>query len=129
MGFRKNAFAIVFDVSEGKNNTASVRLAISRKRKDTEPPVYDQEFGGYCTFIGNAKAKAEKLKEKDRIRLGEVDVTNWYNKEKGETYTTFKVFDFEFCDDIKSTSDTTKESKVAEDNTEEGEPDEERLPF
>ncbi|MBE7018444.1 MAG: hypothetical protein E7413_00985 [Ruminococcaceae bacterium] len=129
MGFRKNAFAIVFDVSEGKNKTKSVRLAISRKRKDTDPPVYEQEFGGYCTFIGNANAKAEKLKERDSIRLGEVDVTNWYNKEKNKTYTTYKVFDFEFCDEFTSSSSTPKKTEDVENETEEGEPEEERLPF
>lgn len=128
MGFRKDSYAKVFGISEGKYNTMSVRLAISRKRKDVDPPKYEQEFSGFCTFIGNAKAKAEKLREGDRIRLGDIDVTNNYDKEKDFTYHTYKVFDFEFVDDVENS--TTEKTGVQPDgNPEDGESDEERLPF
>ena len=49
-------------------------------------------------FIGEARAKAERLKERDRIRLGDVDVTRRYDKEKNKEYYTFKVFSFEMAD-------------------------------
>ena len=75
----------------------NVRLSISRKNKDTGE--YEDEFSGFCMFIGAAKAKAEKLKERDRIKLGDVDVTRRYDKEKQREYYTFKVFDFEMADD------------------------------
>jgi len=137
MGFRKDAWASVWSVEEGRGNTMKVRISTSRKRKDTEE--YEQDFSGFCTFIGNAKAKAEKLKPKDRIKLGDVDVTTWYNKEKGVEYVTYKVFDFETSNDA-GTSDTaekpakksTKSSKKSsglEDAVEDGDVEEDNLPF
>ena len=74
----------------------NVRLSISRKNRDTGE--YEDEFSGFCMFIGEARAKAEKLKERDRIRLGDVDVTRRYDREKNKEYYTFKVFSFEPAD-------------------------------
>ncbi len=95
MGFRNGAFASVWSVEPGKGNFTKVRLSISRKNKDGQ---YEQDFAGYCTFISQAHAKAARLKEKDRIKLGDVDVSNLYDKEKQKEYVNFKVFDFEMAD-------------------------------
>lgn len=132
MGFRTNSWASVWSVEEGKGNTMKVRLSTSRKNKETNE--YEQDFSGFCTFIGNAKAKAEKLKPKDRIKLGDVDVTTWYSKEKCVEYTTYKVFDFETSNDTDNTSKATnsakgKKSSGLEDVVEEGDVDEDNLPF
>lgn len=133
MGFRKDAWASVWSVEEGRGNTMKVRISTSRKKKDTDE--YEQDFSGFCTFIGNAKAKAEKLKPKDRIKLGDVDVTTWYNKEKGVEYITYKVFDFETSNDAASndssanTTTSTKKSSGLEDIVEDGDMDESKLPF
>ena len=127
MGFRLNNWASVWSVEEGRGNTMKVRLSTSRKKKDTDE--YEQDFSGFCTFIGNAKVKAEKLKPKDRIKLGDVDVTTWYNKEKGVEYVTYKVFDFETSDGAGSTSapagaqKTAKKSSGLEDEVEDGDMD------
>ena len=136
MGFRKGAYASCWSVEEGRGNTMKVRLSTSRKNKDGE---YEQDFSGFCTFIGTAKAKAEKLKEKDRIRLGDVDVTTWYNKEKGVEYVTYKVFDFEMAnakDGATQQSDAPAPKKTAKatkksalDELEDGGVDEDDLPF
>ena len=96
MGFRAGSFATVWSVEPGKGNFTNVRLSISRKNKDTDQ--YEDEFSGFCMFIGEARAKAEKLKERDRIKLGDVDVTRRYDKEKQKEYYTFKVFSFEMAD-------------------------------
>ncbi len=96
MGFRAGSFATVWSVEPGKGNFTNVRLSISRKNKDTDQ--YEDEFSGFCMFIGEARAKAEKLKERDRIKLGDVDVTRRYDKEKQKEYYTFKVFSFEAAD-------------------------------
>lgn len=139
MGFRKDAWASVWSVEEGRGNTMKVRLSTSRKIKGTED--YEQDFSGFCTFIGNAKAKAEKLKPKDRIKLGDVDVTTWYNKEKGVEYITYKVFDFETSGSNQVTKTTskkttstkgktgTKKSSGLEDIIEDGDVEEDNLPF
>lgn len=136
MGFRSGSWASVWSVEEGRGNTMKVRLSTSRKNKETDE--YEQDFSGFCTFIGTAKAKAEKLKAKDRIKLGDVDVTTWYNKEKGVEYITYKVFDFETSNGsgssealAKSTKSTksVKKSSGLEDTVEDGDVEEDNLPF
>lgn len=131
MGFRKDAYATVWGVEEGRGNTMKVRLSTSHKKKDSNE--YEQDFSGFCTFIGTAKAKAEKLKEKDRIKLGDVDVTTWYSKDKGVEYVTYKVFDFEPVSnggdtEPKNTKKSSKKSAL-EDNAEDGDVSEDNLPF
>lgn len=125
MGFKKDAYATCWSVKEGKGNSLRVRLSVSRKNKEGE---YEQDFSGFCTFIGTAKVKAERLKPKDRIKLGDVDVSTWYNKEKGVEYVTYKVFDFEMADahDTPSSSSNKLDSV---DNPEEGDNDEDDCPF
>lgn len=133
MGFRTGSWASVWSVEEGRGNTMKVRLSTSRKNKETNE--YEQDFSGFCTFIGTAKAKAEKLKPKDRIKLGDVDVTTWYNKEKGVEYVTYKVFDFETSDGSGNSDASTKNAKSAkkssglEDTVEDGDVEEDNLPF
>lgn len=136
MGFRKDAWASVWSIEEGRGNTMKVRISTSRKKKDSED--YEQDFSGFCTFIGTAKAKAERLKPKDRIKLGDVDVTTWYNKEKGVEYVTYKVFDFETSNSsgssdapVKSTKNakSTKKYSGLEDTVEDGDVEEDNLPF
>ena len=98
MGFRAGAWATVWEVTEGERST-KVRLTVSRK---VDEGVYEQDFGGYCTFIGNAKAKAAKLRAKDRIRLEGVDVSNRYDKEKNKEFVTYKVFDYKTADEARA---------------------------
>ena len=78
-----------------KGNTTKVRLSSSRKNKITGE--YEQDFSGFCTFIGNAHTKASQLKPKDRIRIGECDVSTSYNKETKKEYVNYAVFDFEMA--------------------------------
>ena len=131
MGFRKGAWATVFDVRDGKGNFKSVRIAISRKNKDGE---YENDFSGYVTFFGTAAAKADRLKERDRIQLGDVDVGNFYDKEKNITYTNYKVFDFDYADEAGSSAPAgagkgNPKANFDVDAGTEGENDEDGLPF
>ncbi len=96
MGFRPGSFATIWSVEPGTGNFSKVRMSISRKNKDTG--VYEDEFSGFVMFIGEAHAKAGRLKERDRIKLGDVDVTRRYDKEKNREYYNFKVFSFDMAD-------------------------------
>lgn len=97
MGFRKDTFATVWEVEPVSDLITRGRISISRKNKQTG--AYEQDFGGYVKFIGSAAAKkAAQLKEKDRIKIGDVDVSNTYDREKKVTYTDFKIFSFEMAD-------------------------------
>ncbi len=126
MGFRKESYATIWTVEAVSDTYTKARISISRKSKQTGE--YETDFSGFVSFVGTAVAKkAAKLKEKDRIRLGDVDVTNRYDKEKGVTYTNFKVFSFDMAD-----STQTQQSKSAtepQSHVDDGEVDDDRLPF
>lgn len=94
MGFRTGSYCKIWSVKPISNTLTSARISISRKNRQTDQ--YEQDFGGYVSFVGTAcAAKALRLREGDRVKLGDVDVTNRYDKEKNTTYTNFNVFSFE----------------------------------
>lgn len=94
MGFRQGAFAKIWSVEPKSDTNTQLRLSVSHKNK--ESGEYVQDFSGFVACVGTAAAKkAANLKEGDRIRLGDVDVTTTYNKEKNITYTNYKMFSFE----------------------------------
>ncbi len=123
MGFRTGAYAKVWSVESVSGTFTKVRLSVSRKDKTTGE--YTQDFGGFVSFLGTACAtKAARLKEGDRIRLGDVDVSNKYDKEKKVTYTNFNVFSFDMADETAPGGGNAAPQPAVDD----GEPDE-RLPF
>lgn len=94
MGFRKDAYATVWEVTPVSETMTKVRLSISKKNKQTDQ--YETDFSGFVAFVGAANAKnAAHLSEKERIKLGDVDVTTKYDKDKKITYTNFTTFSFE----------------------------------
>lgn len=101
MGFRNGAYASVFSVKKGTGNFYDVNLATSHKDKNGE---YNTDFRGFVRFIGDAgKVVAKYAGQSDkkpicRIKLGNVDTTNTYNKEKNVTYTNHVVFSCEMAD-------------------------------
>lgn len=124
MGFRTGAYCKVWKVDPVSDTATKLRVSISRKNKKTD--AYEQEFSGFISVVGSAAAaKAAKLKDGDRIKLGDVDVTTFYSKEKEREYTTFKVFSFETAD---GKGDHAPQKKAVDDG--EIEPDEDSdLPF
>ena len=126
MGFRKDSWATVWSVEPGKGNFTKVRLSVSRKNKETG--MYEQDFSGFCMFIGTAHAMASRLKERDRIQLGDIDVTTTFSKEHNKEFVDYKVFSFKMQDD---TADPVgMPSAPIASNPAEGEADEEtEMPF
>lgn len=128
MGFRKEAFATIWSVESTSDTLTKARISISRKNKQTGE--YDTDFSGFVGFVGTAAAKkAAVLKEKDRIRLGDVDVTNKYDKERNTTFTNFKIFSFEMAD--ASQNQQSQTATEPQTNVDSGEIDDSdsRLPF
>lgn len=122
MGFRTGSFAKIWEVVPKGDASTQLRLSISRKNKQTGE--YEQDFSGFVMAIGSAAAqKAAKLKEGDRIKLGDVDVTTKYDKEKKVTYTNYKLFSFELDGEAKTYVDD--QQPVVDD----GDVDDSRLPF
>lgn len=125
MGFRTGTFAKVWEVKPISDTNVQLRLSVSRKNKLTGE--YVQDFSGFVNAIGTAAAKkAGSLKEGDRIKLGDVDVTTKYDGEKKVTYTNFKLFSFELDGDTPATKSNNTEPQPSVDS---GEVDDSRLPF
>lgn len=108
MGFKNGGYATVFSVAKGNGgngNFYDVNLATSKKGSDGN---YATDFRGFARFIGNAAKAIAKYDGQNsrangnhpvtRIKLGEVEVTNSYNKENDRTYTNHLVYTFEFAD-------------------------------
>lgn len=124
MGFRKDAYATVWSVEPTSDTYTKVRISVSRKNKSTGE--YETDFSGFVSFVGTAAAKkAAQLKEKDRIRLGDVDVTTRYDKENGTSYTNYKVFSF----DPPAEKDIKPSDEPAQNPVDSGEVDDSALPF
>lgn len=101
MGFRTGAYAKCWSVEPKTDSITRLRISISKKSKATGE--YEQDFSGFVTVIGTAAAKnAAKLKEGDRIKLGDVDVSTSYDKERNKEYVNYKVFSFELADAANS---------------------------
>lgn len=125
MGFRKDSYAKVWSVETVSDTMTKIRISTSRKNKQTGE--YEQDFSGFVACVGSqAAAAAAALKEGDRIKLGDVDVTNKYDKEKKVTYTNFTVFSFDVESGGNSAAPQPAEPQPTVDS---GEVDDDRLPF
>ena len=126
MGFRTGAYAKVWEVTPMSDTSTKVRMSVSRKNKQSGE--YEQDFSGFVLAIGTAAAhKAAGLKEGDRIKLGDVDVSTKYDREKKVTYTNFKMFSFET--DGESSSSRPAPPDEPKPGVDDGELDDNRLPF
>ena len=127
MGFRTKNFCTVWEVESISDTNTKARISSSRKNKQTGE--YETDFSGFVNFIGTAAAKkAIGLKERDRIRLGDIDVTTKYDKEKKVTYTNYKVFSFETQEEVDSSA-TVQDDPAPKTPVDDGEIDDSRLPF
>ncbi len=132
MGFRQGGCMSVWSTEESKSgNTTKVRLSSSRKNKTTNE--YEQDFSGFCTFIGKAHNMAKNLRPRDRIKLLECDVGTNYDKVKQKEYVNYKVFDFEMVGGASgggsADGKTSASAKKTAFEVDSGEHDPDDLPF
>lgn len=133
MGFGTGAYATVWKIKQGNGNYTDVQLSTSYKNKQTNE--YETDFSRWCRFIGEAHTKAATLKERERIKLGDCNVSNRFDKEKNQEFFTFKVFSFESMTETGGNKPAPSKSvskKTAFDETGESieeEFDEENCPF
>lgn len=124
MGFRQGSYVTIWETEPISDTNTKARISVSRKNKQTGE--YETDFSGFVNFVGTAAAKkASLLKEKDRIRLGDIDVTTRYDKERGVTFTNYKIFSFETPDELNKPAPTNEPQPTVDS----GEVDDERLPF
>lgn len=130
MGFRKDAYATVWSVESINDVNTKCRISISRKNRQTGE--YEEDFSGFVSFFGSAAAKkALQLKERDRIKLGDVDVRSKYVKEKNTTYYNFNVYSFETQGEMNGGNSQGHSEQFQQNgrNVDDGEVDDSRLPF
>ena len=127
MGFRRGAYATVWSVEPVSDTMTKCRISIQRKDKQTG--AYTDEFSGFVSFFGTANAgEASLLKERNRIKLGDVDVRSKYDKEKRITYYNFSVFSFDKLSDGSSGGGYNSTPDISS-TLDDGDIDEDRLPF
>lgn len=127
MGFRKDAYCTVWSVDPVSDVQTKARISISRKNKQTGE--YEEDFSGFVSFFGTATAKkAATLKERDRIKLGDVDVHSKYDKAKNITYYNFNVYSFEVQNSAGGGRSGGAQPSSPQPTVDEGEM-EDRLPF
>lgn len=104
MGFKNNSFATLWNIDKNAQKLmeisekyADIRISISKKNNKDE---YETDFSGRVRCLGKAfeKIKELSLKEKDKIKLIEVETTAKYVKEKQQSYTNFLCWDLEIID-------------------------------
>ena len=132
MGFKNNAYATVWSVEPMSDVLTKARISISRKNKQTGN--YEDDFSAFVAFIGTTAAKnAAALKERDRIKLGEVECRTYYDKEKKITYHNFNVYSFEKADESNPTPRNRTDSEEFDPTNipevDNGDVDEEEYPF
>lgn len=113
MGFHNDGYATVWSVSKKSDTMTTVRLTTSRKNKNTDQ--YEQDFSGFVAFVGfDNAAKAMSLTERDRIKLGRVDVSNKYDKEKQREYINYTCFGFDLVSSSHAAENNVEEQKEIE---------------
>lgn len=119
MGLRAGAYANIWEVRPISDTMTKARISISRKDKNTG--TYVQDFGGFVVFVGTLAAKkAANLKERDRIKIGDIDISNRYDREKGVEYTDFKIFSFEMADEVDGGRQSPPPTKQTQFNADDG---------
>lgn len=96
MSFKVGGYLTVWEIEPVRETIVKARVTSSRKNKQTGE--YEDDFSGFVKFCGTATAaKALKLAPRDRIKLGDIEVTRRYDKEKKTDYTDFKIWSFEMA--------------------------------
>jgi len=99
MGFRSGVFCKCWSVESVTDTFTKGRISISRKNRQTDE--YEDEFSDFVMFCGSGAArKALSLQPGDRIKIGDVDVTRKYVKDKDKAYYNFKIFSFETQEEV-----------------------------
>lgn len=92
MGFGKNKWLKIWEVTKREENFTEVRVSSSRKNRDGE---YETDFSGFVRLVGDAHKAAKNIDEGDRIRIQACETTNTYDKAKDRTYWNCTVFKFD----------------------------------
>lgn len=79
--------------TEDKGKYVTGKVSSSRKDKQNEGQYINSNW--FCRFVGQCVGLAKTLAKGDRITVLNGTVESVYDKEKGKTYTTLVIFEFE----------------------------------
>ena len=114
MGFRTGSYATVWKVEKGNGNYFVAEMSTSRKNSEGK---YENDWSNkFVRLVGTAAEQAKGLKERDRVKIGDCDVTNHYDSEKKIMYTNYVIFNFSE-DDTGAKSSPKKTAKTVDDET------------
>ena len=116
MGYSTGKWAKIWSVERGDRST-KVRLSTSKKNKQTDK--FEQDFSGFVTLAGTAHKMAANLKEGDRIKIGECDVTSRYDKEKKKEYINFTMYSYEAGDGQTASKENSAPAAPADNSSDE----------
>lgn len=111
MGIKSGVTATVWKI-EDKGKFTKAQISTSKKNKVTN--TYETDFSGYVNFVGHAHNKVSQIKEKEKIKIGDFEVTNSYDKEKKITYTNIAVYSFETMAEANNAPSNTTPAKTTE---------------
>lgn len=115
MSFKTNGYLTIWEITPISDTMVKARVSSSRKNKMSGE--YETDFSGFVTFNGtSAASKALNLHERDRIKLGDVDVTTKYDKAQNTIYTNFRIWSFELADSQQPSSNTEPDNPAEEVN-------------
>lgn len=101
MGFANGAYAKIKSV-EDKGNFSKVKISISKKVKNSNPPKYVCAFAGWVSFVG--KAHQCRPLSGQKIKITNCDVANGYLDRDGEQKFTnspqYTIFEYELQQEI-----------------------------
>lgn len=93
MGFKTGAYATIWE-TKIVNGRLDARMSTNRKQQDG---TYKQDWSGWVRLYGEA-TKLDGVPANTRIRLGDIDVTNNYDKAKGIAYTNYIMYTYSDAD-------------------------------
>lgn len=107
MGFRKGAYAKVWSWKDGNGNYKVAEMSTSKKEGDGYQTDWSNKF---VRLVGTAAKQIESLGDSPRVRIGECDVTNNFDKAKQTLYTNYVILSFEEEDGEQKKPTATKKS-------------------
>ena len=111
MGFHTDGYATVWSVEKKSDTMTVARITTSRKDKATDQ--YKQDFSGFVAFVGRDNAAAAlTLHEKDRIKLGNTDVSSKYDKENKKEFINYTCFGFELMSSKNADAQSQPQKEV-----------------
>ena len=126
--FAINNFAKVWKIypkKEAAQKFTLIQMSTSKKTKTG----YETDFSANVSLVSDAEKKASTLEAGDRIKLTRIGVTNYYNKQNGNTTVNYMIFDFEFGNENKQKEVSKTEGEEDPDAWMTADINEEDLPF